>query len=152
MAYHRIHDVDIRICRIFNTYGPRIRKDDGRSVPNFINQGINNSPITVYGDGKQTRSFCYVDDLIKGIYSLMVSDINDPVNLGNPDEHTIKEIAELIKKLTKSKSKIIFEKLPIDDPRVRRPDISKAKKELGWKPKINLEEGLNKTIDYFKKT
>jgi len=150
MAYHRIHKVDIRIVRIFNTYGPRMRKDDGRVVPNFINQALKNEPITVYGDGKQTRSFCYISDLIEGIYKLMVSKINEPVNLGNPEEHTILEFAEIIKELTKSKSKIIFKKLPVDDPHIRCPDISKAKKELGWEPKISLKEGLNKTIDWFK--
>ncbi|MCH7676980.1 GDP-mannose 4,6-dehydratase, partial [candidate division KSB1 bacterium] len=150
MAYHRIHKIDVRIARIFNTYGPRMRKNDGRAVPNFINQALNNKPITVYGDGKQTRSFCYIEDLINGIYNLMMSNINDPVNLGNPDEHTIKEIAELIKKLTKSKSNIIFKKLPIDDPHVRCPDISKAKRELGWESKVGLREGLTKTIEWFK--
>ena len=150
MAYHRIHNVDIRIVRIFNTYGPRMRKDDGRAVPNFINQALNNKPITVYGDGKQTRSFCYISDLIEGIYNVMMSKIKDPVNLGNPKEHTILEFAEIIKELTKGESKIVFKDLPIDDPRVRCPDISKAKKELGWEPKIGLEEGLQKTIEWFK--
>ena len=151
MAYHRIHNVNVRIARIFNTYGPRMRKDDGRVVPNFINQVLDNKPITVYGDGKQTRSFCYVSDLIEGIYNLMLSDINDPVNLGNPEEHTILEFAEIIKELTKSESDMVFKDLPIDDPKVRHPDISKAKKELGWEIKISLKEGLKKTIDYFKK-
>jgi len=150
MAYHRIHNVDIRIVRIFNTYGPRMRKDDGRAIPNFINQTLSNKPITVYGDGKQTRSFCYVSDLIQGIYKLMMSDINDPVNLGNPDEHTIKEFANTIKNLTNSKSEIVFGKLPVDDPHVRCPDINKAKKDLGWKPIITLEEGLEKTISWFR--
>jgi dTDP-glucose 4,6-dehydratase len=150
MAYHRIHNVDIRIVRIFNTYGPRMRKDDGRVVPNFINQALSNKPITVYGDGKQTRSFCYVTDLINGIYKLMMSDINGPVNLGNPDEHTILEFSEIVKKLTKTKSKIVFKDLPIDDPHVRRPDISKAKKELGWEAKVSLEDGLKETINWFK--
>lgn len=149
MAYHRIHHVDTRIARIFNTYGPRMRKNDGRAVPNFINQALNNNPITVYGDGKQTRSFCYIEDLINGIYKLMVSNINDPVNLGNPDERTIKEFAGLIKKLTKSKSNIIFKKLPTDDPHVRCPDISKAKRELGWEPTVPLKEGLKETINNF---
>ncbi|MFH0868042.1 MAG: UDP-glucuronic acid decarboxylase family protein [Candidatus Woesearchaeota archaeon] len=149
MAYHRIHNVDTRIVRIFNTYGPRMRKNDGRAAPNFINQALNNEPITVYGDGKQTRSFCYVSDLIEGIYKLMNSDINDPINIGNPEEHTVKEFAEIVKKLTKSKSDIVFEKLPTDDPHVRCPDISKAKKELGWEPKISLEGGLKETIKWF---
>ena len=150
MAYHRIHKVDTRIVRIFNTYGPRMRKNDGRVVPNFITQALSSKPITVYGDGNQTRSFCYVDDLINGIYKLMLSKINDPVNLGNPEEHTIKEFAEMIKALTISKSKIILKDLPLDDPKVRRPDISKARKELGWEPKVSLKNGLNKTIDWFR--
>jgi dTDP-glucose 4,6-dehydratase len=150
MAYHRIHKVDIRIVRIFNTYGPRMRKDDGRVVPNFVTQALSNKPITVYGDGKQTRSFCYVSDLIEGIYKLMLSDINEPVNVGNPEEHTIKEFAEIVKELTESKSGIVFKNLPTDDPHVRHPNISKAKKELGWEPKISLEAGLKETIEWFK--
>ena len=150
MAYHRIHKLDTKIVRIFNTYGPRMRKDDGRVVPNFINQALTNSPITVYGDGKQTRSFCYVSDLIEGIYKLMMSNVNEPVNLGNPEEHTILEFAELIKELTKSRSKIVFNPLPVDDPHVRCPDITKAKKELKWEPKVGLRGGLKKTINYFK--
>ena len=150
MAYHRIHKIDISIVRIFNTYGPRMRKDDGRVVPNFINQALGNKPLTIYGDGKQTRSFCYVTDLIDGIYKLMMSKINEPVNLGNPDEYNMLEFAETINKLTKSSSKIVFEELPIDDPHVRCPDISKARKELKWEPEIGLEEGLAKTIDWFR--
>jgi len=150
MAYHRIHKIDTKIVRIFNTYGERMRKDDGRVVPNFINQALKNKPITVYGDGKQTRSFCYIADLIEGIYKLMMSNINEPVNIGNPEEHTILEFAELIKELTKSKSKIVFKPLPTDDPHVRCPDIAKAKKELKWKPRVSLEEGLRKTIEWFK--
>ena len=149
-AYHKIHEMQIRIVRIFNTFGPRMRKEDGRVVPNFINQALRNDPITIYGNGKQTRSFCYVSDLINGIYKLMMSDINNPVNLGNPDEHTILEFANFIKKLTNSKSEIVFEKLPVDDPNVRCPNINKAKKELGWKPIITLEEGLKKTITWFR--
>lgn len=150
MAYHRIHKVDTRVVRIFNTYGPMMRKDDGRVVPNFINQALANKPITVYGEGNQTRSFCYITDMINGIYKLMISNINNPVNLGNPDEHTIKEFANLIKNLTGSKSEIVFKKLPADDPHMRCPDISKAKKELGWEPKVELREGLQKTIEWFK--
>lgn len=150
MAYHRIHKLDTKIARIFNTYGPRMRKNDGRVVPNFITQALSNKPITVYGDGKQTRSFCYIDDLIDGIYKLMNSKMNEPVNLGNPKEHTILEFAEIIKKLTKSRSKIAFKKLPIDDPKVRCPDISLAKRKLNWEPKISLEEGLKRTIDFFR--
>ncbi len=150
MAYHRIHKLDTKIVRIFNTYGPKIRKDDGRVVPNFINQALKNKPITVNGDGKQTRSFCYVSDLVDGIYKLMLSKINDPVNIGNPEEHTILEFAEIINRLAKSKSRIVFKPLPADDPHVRCPDISKAKKELGWGPKIGLIGGLKKTIEWYK--
>ena len=150
MAYHRIHNVDIRIARIFNTYGPRMSKDDGRVVPNFMTQILSSKPITIYGDGRQTRSFCYVSDLIEGIYKLIISNVNEPVNLGNPEEHTILEFAEKIKKITKSKSKIVFKDLPIDDPRVRCPDISKAKKILNWEPKFTLGNGLKETIEFFK--
>ena len=150
MAYHRIHKLDTRIVRIFNTYGPIMRKDDGRVVPNFINQALKNKPLTVYGDGKQTRSFCYVNDLIEGIYKLMMHNINEPVNLGNPNEHTILEFAKIIKELTKSKSKIVFKSLPIDDPHVRCPDITKAKRELRWEPKMKLRDGLIKTIEWFR--
>ncbi len=150
MAYHRIHKLDTKIVRIFNTYGPKMRKDDGRAVPNFINQALSNKPITVYGSGKQTRSFCYISDLIDGIYKLMISNINEPINLGNPEEHKILEFAELIRVMTKSNSKIVFKPLPVDDPHVRCPDISKAKKELNWKPKISLKEGLKETINWFK--
>lgn len=151
MAYHRIHKTDTKIARIFNTYGPRMRKDDGRVVPNFITQALKNEPITIYGDGKQTRSFCYMSDLIEGIYKLMMSNLNEPVNLGNPEEHTILEFAEIIKELTRTKSKITFKPLPLDDPHVRCPDITMAKKLLKWQPKISLNEGLNKTIEWFKK-
>lgn len=150
MAYHRIHKLNTQIVRIFNTYGPRMRMEDGRAVPNFITQALKDKPITVYGDGKQTRSFCYISDLIEGIYKLMNSNINEPINLGNRNEITILELAEIIKKLTKSKSKIIFKELPKDDPKVRCPDISMAKKELKWGPKVSLGEGLRKTIDWFK--
>ncbi|MAG08765.1 NAD-dependent dehydratase [Candidatus Woesearchaeota archaeon] len=150
MAYHRKHKIDTKIVRIFNTYGERMRADDGRAVPTFISQALKNEPITVFGDGRQTRSFCYVSDLIEGIYKLMLSDINEPVNIGNPDEYSILELAEKIIELTGSKSKIIFSELPADDPKVRRPDIAKAKKELDWEPKVGLEEGLRKTIEYFK--
>ena len=150
MAYHRIHRLDVKLERIFNTYGPRMRKDDGRAVPNFINQALKNEPITVYGNGRQTRSFCYVSDLIEGIYKLMMSDINEPLNLGNPKENTILEFAGLIKELAKSKSKIIFKPLPQDDPNVRCPDITRAKKELKWEPKVGLNEGLMKTIEWFR--
>ena len=150
MAYHRIHQVDTKIARIFNTYGPRMRKSDGRVVPNFINQALKGKPMTVYG-GKQTRSFCYVSDMIDGIYKLMISDVDDPVNLGNPDEHSVLEFAEIVKKLTHSNSKIVFKSVPVDDPRVRCPDISSAKKKLKWDPKVELEEGLKSTVEWFEK-
>lgn len=150
MAYHRTHKLDTKMVRIFNTYGPRMRKDDGRVVPNFIGQAIANEPITIYGSGKQTRSFCYVSDLVDGIYRLMLSDLNEPVNIGNPEEKTIMEFAEIIKELTKSKSKIVSNPLPADDPHVRCPDITKAKKELKWQPKVGLKDGLKNTIEWFR--
>ncbi len=149
--YHGEHKVDIRIARIFNTYGPGMAKDDGRVVSNFIVQALKNEPITIYGDGKQTRSFCYVSDMVEGLYKLMESNFQQPVNLGNPNEITVLEIADKIKKRTNSKSEIIFKDLPIDDPTRRCPDISRAKKILDWEPKVKLEEGLEKTIEYFKK-
>ncbi|MBL7959078.1 SDR family oxidoreductase [bacterium] len=150
MAYHTFHKVDTRIVRIFNTYGPRNRANDGRVVPSFINQAIRNEPITVFGEGKQTRSFCYVSDLIDGIYRLMKSDEHWPVNIGNPNEMTILQFAEIIIELTNSKSKIIHKPLPQDDPAVRRPDISKAKRVLGWEPKVDIREGLSKTIEFYR--
>lgn len=150
MAYHRKHRIDTKIVRIFNTYGPMMRANDGRVVSNFINQAINNKPLTVYGSGNQTRSFCYIDDLVEGLYRLMRSPVNDPVNLGNPGEFTVKQLAKLVLKLTGSKSKIVFKVLPQDDPRQRRPDISRAKKLLKWGPKVKLEDGLIKTIAWFK--
>ncbi len=149
MAYHRIHKLDTKIVRIFNTYGPRMRLNDGRVVPNLIGQALRGKSLTVYGDGKQTRSFCYVSDLIEGIYRLMISKINEPVNIGNPDEYTIIEFAKVIQELTKTTSNIVFEPLPADDPKQRRPDNTKAYKELGWKPQVPLKEGLRKTIDWF---
>ncbi|MBA7641213.1 dTDP-glucose 4,6-dehydratase [subsurface metagenome] len=151
MAYHRYHNVDTRIARIFNTYGPRMRKDDGRVVPNFINQALNNKPLTVYGDGSQTRSFCYVSDMIEGIYKLMLSDINEPINLGNPEEISILEFAELTMSITNSKSKIEYLPLPQDDPKVRRPDITKAKELLDWGPEVKLRDGLKETVGWFKR-
>ena len=150
MAYHRYHGVNTKIVRIFNTYGPRMRPKDGRAIPTFVPQALKNEPITIFGDGSQTRSFCYVDDLVEGIYRLLMSDINDPINIGNPYEMTIKEMAEMVLKVTGSKSKLIYKPLPIDDPKVRQPNISRAKKYLGWEPKIGLEEGLNKTVQWFK--
>jgi len=151
MAYHRYHKISVRIIRIFNTYGPRMRKNDGRAIPNFITQALANKPITIYGDGKQTRSFCYISDLVNGIYKLLISNINQPVNIGNPDEKTLFELAQFIIELTKSKSKIVYKPLPVDDPKVRRPDITKAKKYLKWLPEIDLKNGLIKTIEWFKK-
>lgn len=151
MAYHRQHGIDAKIARIFNTYGPRMRKDDGRAIPTFINQALNNEPLTVFGDGSQTRSFCYVSDLIRAIHKLMLSDINEPVNLGNPHEMTVKELAETVIKLTGSKSQIVYKPLPQDDPKTRRPDITKAQRLLGWQPEIPLDVGLHTTIAWFKK-
>jgi len=151
LAYHRTHKIDTKIVRIFNTYGEKMRKNDGRAIPNFITQALSNKPLTVYGEGSQTRSFCYVDDLVDGIYKLMLSDVNQPVNLGNPNEITVLELAEKIVKLTDSKSKIVHKPLPQDDPKVRCPDIGRARKLLDWKPNIDLQEGLSKTVDWFKK-
>ena len=149
--YHRENDVDIRIARIFNTYGPRMRPDDGRVVSNFILQALRGEPITIFGDGSQTRSFCCVDDLVEGLMRLMNQDeITGPVNLGNPDERSVKEIAELIIKLTGSLSKITYKPLPQDDPKRRKPDITLARKKLNWQPRISLEEGLPRVIDYFR--
>lgn len=150
MAYHRVHKIDTKIARIFNTYGPRMRREDGRAIPNFISQALNNKPITIYGKGLQTRSFCYITDLIDGIYRLMNSDINEPVNIGNPKEMTILQLAKAIMKLTGSKSKIIYKPLPQDDPKTRQPDITKARRLLKWKPKVGLSKGLLQTITYFK--
>lgn len=150
MAYHRYHGVDTRIVRIFNTYGPRMRIEDGRAIPNFINQALNNKPVTVYGDGSQTRSVCYVDDLIEGIYRLILSNETDPVNIGNPDELSMLSLAEEIIELTGSTSEVIFENLPQDDPKVRQPDITKAQNILGWQPKVDRHAGLKTTIKYFR--
>ena len=149
MAYHRTHGVQTRIARIFNTYGPRMRLDDGRALPNFMVQALKGEDITVYGDGTQTRSFCYVDDLIEGINKLLDSDVADPVNLGNPDEITILDFAKEIVHLTGGKSRIVFRPLPQNDPKVRQPDITKAKTMLGWEPKVNRQEGLKRTLQYF---
>jgi dTDP-glucose 4,6-dehydratase len=150
MGYHRHHGVDTRIVRIFNTYGPRMRLNDGRALPNFVFQALSGQPLTIYGDGKQTRSFCYVDDLIEGIYRLMMSDEHMPVNIGNPQELTIREFAERIREHFDNMPEIIFEPLPQDDPKRRCPDISKAKRILKWEPKIKLDEGLKRTLAYFK--
>jgi len=150
MAYHKAHGVDTKIARIFNTYGPRMRTNDGRVVPTLISQALKGEPLTVYGDGSHTRSFCYVSDLIEGIYRLALSDEHEPVNLGNPEEHTILDFARMIVRLAGSKSEIVFCKSPTDDPRRRRPDIGKAKTLLGWEPKVKLEEGLAETIEWFR--
>ena len=150
MAYHRYHGVDAKIVRIFNTYGPRMRVRDGRAVPAFMSQALKNEDVTVFGDGSQTRSFCYVSDLVDGIIRLMLSKENDPVNIGNPAEMTIKQIAETIIEMTGSTSTIVYKPLPVDDPKVRKPDITRARTLLGWEPKVELREGLTKTIDYFK--
>ncbi len=150
MAYHTYHGVETRIVRIFNTYGPRMRLDDGRALPAFMGQALRGQDITVFGDGSQTRSFCYVDDLVDGIYRLLFSDYVNPVNIGNPDEITIKEFAEEIIALTGTSQKIIYHPLPTDDPKQRRPDIARAKQILGWEPKVSRKEGLKITYDYFK--
>ena len=149
--YHRMHNTEIRVARIFNTYGPRMIPNDGRVVSNFIVQAITNQPITIYGNGSQTRSFCYVDDLVDGLISLMNSSENGPINIGNPNEFTIKQLAEIVIKKVNSNSKITYRPLPQDDPLQRKPLIEKAKDKLNWVPKVNLEEGLENTINYFKK-
>src|ERR1041385_8073576 len=150
MAYHRQHGIQTRIVRIFNTYGPRMRLNDGRVVPAFVSQALRHRPLTVFGDGSQTRSFCYCSDLIEGIYRLMLSDTNLPVNLGNPQELTVLQFAREIARITGSRSKIVFKKLPQDDPRQRRPDIGRAQKLLHWAPRVSLAKGLEKTIAYFR--
>jgi dTDP-glucose 4,6-dehydratase len=150
MAYHRYHGVDTHIIRIFNTYGERMRLDDGRVLPNFMGQALRGEPLTVYGDGSQTRSFCYVSDLVDGIYRLLSTDFHDPVNLGNPHEVTILEFARETIALTGSRSTIEFKPLPQDDPKVRRPDISRARKLLGWEPRIDRHEGMARTLAYFR--
>jgi dTDP-glucose 4,6-dehydratase len=151
MAYYRKHGLDTRIVRIFNTYGPRMRLNDGRALPNFLYQALTDQPLTVYGDGKQTRSFCYVSDLIEGIYRLLESSEHEPVNIGNPQEITIKEFADRILALTGSKAPLEFRPLPQDDPKQRCPDITKARRILKWEPRVNLDEGLRLTLEYFKK-
>jgi dTDP-glucose 4,6-dehydratase len=150
MAYHRSHGVDTRIVRIFNTYGSRMRINDGRALPAFISQALNGEDLTVFGDGSQTRSFCYVSDLVEGVYRLLVSDVTDPVNIGNPTEIKLIDVAKEIVEMTGSKSKIIFKPLPIDDPKCRQPDITKAEKLLSWAPEVSRTDGLKKTIEYFR--
>ncbi len=150
VAYHRYHGVDAKIVRIFNTYGPRMRVRDGRAVPNFIGQALTGEDVTVYGDGAQTRSLCYVSDLVDGVIRLMLSNANDPINIGNPQELTIEQIARTILRLTGSSSRIVYRDLPVDDPKVRKPDITRATTILDWSPQVGLEEGLGKTIEYFR--
>ena len=147
MAYHRQQGVDTHIVRIFNTYGPRMRPHDGRAIPTFLRQALQDKPLTVFGDGSQTRSFCYVDDLVLGLVSLMESDAHLPTNIGNPNEYTLLQLAEAVIAATESRSEIVFEALPIDDPQVRQPDITRARELLGWEPKVGLDDGLRKTID-----
>jgi dTDP-glucose 4,6-dehydratase len=149
-AYHRYHGLDTRIVRIFNTYGPRMRIHDGRAVPTFISQALRNEDVTIFGAGSQTRSFCFISDLIDGLLALMDSDTNDPVNIGNPQEMTIEEMARLIITMTHSSSRVVFETLPTDDPKVRQPDITRARTLLGWEPKVTLDQGLTSTIEYFR--
>ncbi len=150
MAYHRVHGVDTRIIRIFNTYGPRMRLSDGRVVPNFIGQALRGEPLTVYGDGSQTRSFCFVSDLVDGMVRLLLSSETDPVNVGNPAELTILAFAQIINRLTGNEAGIAFKPLPVDDPRVRKPDITRARTILGWEPQVAVEDGLRQTIEYFR--
>ena len=150
MAYHRYHGVDTKIVRIFNTYGPRMRLNDGRAVPAFMSQALRNEDVTVFGDGTQTRSFTYISDLVDGIIRLMLSAENDPINIGNPREMTIEEIARTIIRMTGARSQIVYRPLPTDDPKIRQPDITRARTLLGWEPKVALEEGLVKTIEYFR--
>ncbi|MFZ0456590.1 MAG: UDP-glucuronic acid decarboxylase family protein [Ignavibacteriaceae bacterium] len=150
MAYQRFHGIETRIVRIFNTYGPRMRLDDGRALPAFVGQALRGEDLTVFGDGSQTRSFCFVSDLVDGIFKLLMSNEKEPVNIGNPSEITIKQFAEEVLNLIETKSRIIYKELPEDDPKIRQPDITKAKKLLGWEPKVDRKEGLKITIDYFK--
>ena len=150
MAYHRTHGINTKIVRIFNTYGPRMRVNDGRAIPNFLKQALTGKDLTVYGDGSQTRSFCFVSDLVEGLYRLLMSEQNYPVNIGNPNEMTVKEMADKILQATNSKSKIIQVPLPEDDPKIRQPDITRAKKYLNWEPLVSLDEGLQSTLEYFK--
>lgn len=150
MAYHTFHQVETRIIRIFNTYGPKMRLDDGRALPTFMSQALRGEDLTMFGDGSQTRSFCYVDDLVEGIYRLLLSDYSSPVNIGNPQEITLMQFAEEVLALTGSKSKIVFKPLPQDDPKQRQPDITKARNILGWEPKVDRHEGLKRTLEYFK--
>jgi dTDP-glucose 4,6-dehydratase len=150
MAYHRYHQIDTRIVRIFNTYGPRMRPHDGRVVSNFIVQALSEEPLTIYGDGSQTRSFCFVADEIEGIYRLFMRGDNSPTNIGNPNEFTVRQLAELVIEVTGTRSKIVQRDLPVDDPKVRRPDITRAREMLGWEPTVSLRDGVSRTIEYFR--
>jgi dTDP-glucose 4,6-dehydratase len=150
MAYHTYHKLDTRIVRIFNTYGPRMRPRDGRVVSNFIVQALSGEPITIYGDGSQTRSFCYVSDEVEGIYRLFMKGDAHPTNIGNPDEYTVKQLAEFVVELTGSSSRIVYRDLPVDDPKVRKPDITRARTMLGWEPSVNVRDGVARTIEYFR--
>lgn len=150
MAYHRVHKVQVRIVRIFNTYGPRMRANDGRAIPAFITQALENKPVTVFGNGKQTRSFCYIDDEVEGILRLLMSDVTGPMNIGNPFEMTVEDCAKLVIKYCRSRSKLVNKSLPVDDPKVRQPDISYARRQLDWTPKISPEQGFKKTIEWFR--
>jgi dTDP-glucose 4,6-dehydratase len=151
MAYHRVHGLDARIVRIFNTYGPRMRLTDGRAIPTFVRQALRNEPLTVFGDGSQTRSFTYVSDLVEGIWALMQAEVNEPVNIGNPREMTLLELARQIIRMSGSRSEVVFRPLPTDDPKVRQPDITRARRLLGWEPKVEVEDGLRRTIDWCRK-
>ena len=150
MAYHRVHGVDTKIVWIFNTFGPRMRLHDGRAIPAFFAQALRGEPLTVFGNGLQTRSFCYVDDLVEGIYRLLGSDLAEPVNIGNPEEWTVLRMAETIRELSGSSSEIVHEPLPVDDPQVRQPDIARAQEKLGWAPKTPIGDGLRRTMEYFR--
>jgi dTDP-glucose 4,6-dehydratase len=150
MAYHRAHGIDTRIVRIFNTYGPRMRLNDGRAIPAFMSQALTGRPITVFGDGAQTRSFQYISDLVEGLWRLMQTLVNEPVNIGNPQEMTLLELAKRIVRLTGSRSEIVFRPLPVDDPKVRQPDIARARALLGWEPRVDTDEGLRRTVDWFR--
>ena len=151
MAYHRVHGVETRIVRIFNTYGPRMRVEDGRAIPAFMSQALRGEDVTVFGDGSQTRSLCYISDLVDGIFRLMSSEVSDPVNIGNPNELTIRQLAERILALTGSRSRLVLRPLPVDDPKVRQPDITRARTLLGWEPKVDLDTGLARTLEYFRR-
>src|SRR5215510_9386172 len=151
MAYHRVHGIDTRIVRIFNSYGPRMRLNDGRAIPAFMTQALRNEPLTVFGDGSQTRSFCFISDLVDGVWRMMQRGTSEPVNLGNPQEMTLLELAKRILRLTNSRSEIVFRPLPVDDPKVRQPDITRARTQLGWEPRVDTDEGLKLTLEWFKK-